>query len=72
MVIVASVAAYFLMLPLTAPAAPEYIKIGWPALITGGIAVFAKTTPWMVEQVENYVNNVMGGLCSASMARKYP
>ncbi|MEM4576446.1 MAG: ABC transporter substrate-binding protein [Candidatus Nezhaarchaeales archaeon] len=71
-VIVAGVAAYFLTLPPPGPAAPEYIKIGWPAPITGGIAAFAETTPWMVEQVEKYVNNVMGGVYLAEYGKKVP
>ncbi|MEM4576088.1 MAG: ABC transporter substrate-binding protein [Candidatus Nezhaarchaeales archaeon] len=71
-VIVAGVAAYFLTLPPPGPAAPEYIKIGWPVPLTGGIAAFGEPDPWIARQIEDYVNNVMGGVYLAEYGKKVP
>ncbi|MBS7647456.1 ABC transporter substrate-binding protein [Candidatus Bathyarchaeota archaeon] len=68
-VVVAAVvigAYYFLM----QPSGPEYIKIGWPAPITGVLAGFAETTPWVVQQVEDYVNKELGGVHLSEYNRK--
>jgi branched-chain amino acid transport system substrate-binding protein len=62
-------ASYYLTLR---PGAPEYIKIGWPAPLTGTLAGFAETTPWMAQQVEDYVNNKLGGIYLSEYGKKIP
>lgn len=71
-VIAAFAGVYYFYLMRPGPAVPEYIKIGWPAPITGPLAGFAETTPWMVEQVEKYVNDKMGGVYLSGYGRKIP
>lgn len=70
-IIIAGVAYYYLTLP-KGPAAPEYIKIGWPVPLTGGIASFGEPDPWVAQQIEDYVNNVMGGVYLKEYDKKIP
>jgi len=66
--IIAGVAYYYSALPK----APEYIKIGWPVPLTGGIASFGEPDPWVAQQVEDYVNNKMGGIYLSEYGKKIP
>lgn len=70
-IIIAAIAgaAYYY---LTLHAAPEYIKIGWPVPLTGAIASFGEPDPWIAQQIEDYVNNKMGGVYLAEYGRKIP
>ena len=71
-IVVAAVAAGTYYYLTTKPSAPEYIKIGWPAPITGSLAAFAETTPWVAQQIEDYINNVMGGIYLSEYDKKLP
>jgi len=71
-IVVAAVAAGTYYYLTTKPSASEYIKIGWPAPITGSLAAFAETTPWVAQQIEDYINNVMGGIYLSEYGKKIP
>jgi len=71
-IIVAAIAVGTYYYLTTQPTAPEYIKIGWPAPITGTLAGFAETTQWVAQQVEDYVNNKMGGIYLSEYGKKIP
>jgi len=71
-VVVAGVAYYLTTLPPARPAAPEYIKIGWPVPLTGAIASFGEPDPWVARQIEDHVNKVMGGVYLAEYGKKIP
>ncbi|MEM2911866.1 MAG: ABC transporter substrate-binding protein [Candidatus Bathyarchaeia archaeon] len=66
--IIAGIAYYYFMVPT----APEYIKIGWPVPLTGAIASFGEPDPWVAQQIEDYVNNKMGGVYLSEYGRKIP
>lgn len=70
--IIAGVAVYYFILKPGPPSAPEYIKIGWPVPLTGGIAAFGEPDPWVARQIEDYVNNVIGGVYLSEYGRKIP
>jgi len=51
--------------------APDYIKIGWPAPLTGAEAPFTESYPWLVRKVEEVVNK-QGGVYVAKYGKKIP
>jgi branched-chain amino acid transport system substrate-binding protein len=53
------------------PPAPDYIKIGWPAPLTGAEAPFTESYPWLVRKVEEVVNK-QGGVYVAKYGKKIP
>jgi len=71
-IVVAAVAAGTYYYLTTKPSAPEYIKIGWPVPLTGGEALFGEPDPWVAQQIEDYVNNVMGGIYLSEYDKKLP
>ena len=66
-VVAGIVAAWYLTRP-----APPKIKIGWPVPITGAIAPFGEPDPWIAEEIEEFVNEELGGIYIEEYGKKIP
>ncbi|MEM0050468.1 MAG: ABC transporter substrate-binding protein [Candidatus Bathyarchaeia archaeon] len=74
-VIVAALGAvyYFIMSPAPSPTAPapEVIKIGWVAPLTGAGAPHAKPVPWVAQKMEEAIN-AKGGIYLKDYGKRIP
>jgi len=68
---VAAIGGGYFYLQLQKPAAPEVIKIGWVAPLTGPLGPMAKAVPWVVSKLEEAINKE-GGIYMKEYGKKIP
>jgi branched-chain amino acid transport system substrate-binding protein len=71
-VAIASIISAWLYLKRATIGIPKKIVIGWPVPITGPIATFGESDPWLAAYITKIVNEDKGGVYISKYKRKIP